>query len=84
LGLELVAFDYGVTAAGELIIWEANPFPHIKFSSNKLAYRNAALHRTMHAILHLYLTTAGLTVPSQIEDALIYTSAFRKHRRRAA
>lgn len=70
LGLEMVAFDYGVTAAGELIIWEANPFLHIKFSTRGLAYRNAALDRTMHAILRLYLITAGLSVPQQLEDSL--------------
>lgn len=83
LGLEIVAFDYGVTSAGQLIIWEANPFPHIKFSKKGLVYRNAALHRTMQAIMHLYLTTAGLRVPSQITDGLAYTRAARGNRRAA-
>ena len=75
LGLEMIAFDYGLTQSGELILWEANPFPHIKFSKRLLAYRNAALHRTLLAILHLYLTTAGLPVPSEIEDGLAYAAA---------
>jgi hypothetical protein len=73
LGLEIVAFDYGLTRDGRLIIWEANPFPHIKFSRRGLKYRNAALHRTMLAIFRLYLSTAGLAVPQQIEDGLAYS-----------
>lgn len=72
LGLDIVAFDYGLTPDGQLIIWEANPFPHIKFSRRGLVYRNDALHRTMLAIFRLYLTTAGLAVPPQVEDGLKY------------
>jgi len=72
LGLEMVAFDYGLTQEGELILWEANPFPHIKISKRGLAYRNAALHRTLLGLLHLYLTTAGLPVPGEIADGLPY------------
>jgi hypothetical protein len=72
LGLVIVAFDYGLTPDGRLIICEANPFPHIKFSQRGLVYRNDALHRTMLAIFRLYLTVAGLAVPQQIEDGLVY------------
>ena len=32
LGLDLVAFDYGYTPDGRLIVWEANPFPHFVFA----------------------------------------------------
>jgi hypothetical protein len=77
LGLELVAFDYGLMGDGQLIIWEANPFPHIKFSRRGLSYRNAALHRTLLGILHLYLTMARLPVPQEIEDGLRYLESRR-------
>jgi hypothetical protein len=84
LGLEIVAFDYGLTRDGRLIIWEANPFPHIKFSRRGLTYRNSALHRTMLAIFRLYLSTAGLAVPRQIEDGLAYSESADNRISRAA
>ena len=84
LGLDIVAFDYGVTQEGRLIIWEANPFPHIKFSQRGLKYRNAALHRTMLAIFRLYLAEAGLAVPQEVEDGLVYPETGHQPLRRAA
>lgn len=72
LGLDLVAFDYGHTPDGQLVIWEANPFPHLHFSRRKLAYRNAAMHRTMLAIFRLYLHAAGLPIPEPVEAGLEY------------
>jgi hypothetical protein len=72
LGLEVVAFDYGRTSDGRIVIWEANPFPHIQFSKRALAYRNAALHRTMLALLRLYLHTAGLPIPDEVKRGLEY------------
>ena len=70
LGLEYVAFDYGYTPDGKLIVWEANPFPHLAFSTKALTYRNPAIHRTMMGILHLYLTTARIPLPAELIDAL--------------
>lgn len=62
LGLDFVAFDYGYTPAGELIVWEANPYPYIRWPRPKgqSEYRSAALHRTLAAMLLLYLERAGL------------------------
>jgi hypothetical protein len=70
LGLDLVAFDYGHTADGRMIVWEANPFPTIVFGTHRLIYRNPAIHRTLLAIVRLYLAAASLPIPAKIDDAL--------------
>ncbi len=59
LGLDLVAFDYGYTPDGRMIVWEANPFPTIVFGTRRLIYRNPAIHRTLLAIVRMYLAAAG-------------------------
>jgi hypothetical protein len=70
LGLDLVAFDYGYTPSGEMIVWEANPFPTIVFGTRRLVYRNPAIHRTLAAIVRMYLAAAELPIPAAIDDAL--------------
>jgi hypothetical protein len=70
LGLDLVAFDYGYTPDGRMIVWEANPFPTIVFGTRRLIYRNSAIHRTLLAIVRLYLVAAGLAVPAIVDDGL--------------
>jgi hypothetical protein len=70
LGLDLVAFDYGYTPDGRMIVWEANPFPTIVFGTRRLIYRNPAIHRTLLAIVRLYLVAAGVAVPAIVDDGL--------------
>jgi hypothetical protein len=70
LGLDLVAFDYGYTPDGQMIVWEANPFPHFVFATKRLVYKNPAMHRTLMAIVRLYFSTAGLPIPAEIEAGL--------------
>jgi len=70
LQLDLAAFDYGYSRDGRMIVWEANPFPTFKFASQRLTYRNPAMHRTMAAIVRMYLMRANLPVPAALEDAL--------------
>jgi hypothetical protein len=70
LGLDLVAFDYGYTPEGRMIVWEANPFPTIVFGTRRLIYRNPAIHRTILAIVRLYLVAAGIAVPVIVDDGL--------------
>jgi hypothetical protein len=70
LSLDLVAFDYGYTPEGRMIVWEANPFPTIVFGTRRLIYRNPAIHRTLLAIVHMYLVAAGIAVPAIIDDGL--------------
>jgi hypothetical protein len=75
LGLDFVAFDYGYDRDGAVVVWEANPFPLIQFSRDKLKYRNAAIHRTMLAILRMYLQYASLPVPERLEQLLAYETS---------
>lgn len=70
LGLDVVAFDYGYTPDGRMVVWEANPFPTIVFGTRRLIYRNPAIHRTLLAIVRLYLVSAGIAVPAIIDDGL--------------
>lgn len=70
LGLELVAFDYGLDASGQPVVWEANPFPHIVISTGPLTYRNDASHRSVAAIMAMYLERAGLAVPEAVGEWL--------------
>jgi hypothetical protein len=70
LGLDLVAFDYGYTPDGQIVVWEANAFPHFLFATRKLKYKNPAMHRTLLALVHLYFSASGQTVPAEIEDGL--------------
>jgi hypothetical protein len=70
LGLHLVAFDYGYRPDGQMIVWEANPFPHFVFATKRLVYKNPAMHRTLMAIVRLYFSTAGMPIPAEIEAGL--------------
>jgi hypothetical protein len=70
LNLDLAAFDYGYTPDGQLVVWEANPFPHCSFATRRLQYKNPAMHRTLLAIVQMYFEAADLRVPSEVEDGL--------------
>ena len=74
LGLDMVAFDYCHLRDGTPVVWEANPFPFIQFSTGSLKYRNLALHRTVAAVLHLYLRSMGLPIPERL-DAFVHYRA---------
>jgi glutathione synthase/RimK-type ligase-like ATP-grasp enzyme len=65
LGLDLVAFDYGHDRDGNLVVWEANPYPQIAFGadSEALRYRSMAVHRCFAAMACLYLARARLEIP---------------------
>jgi hypothetical protein len=71
LGLDFVAFDYSYDTQGQLIVWEANPFPHIHFPGSRRAYRRTATIRTLAAMVSLYFRQAQLAVPMGIEDLLV-------------
>jgi hypothetical protein len=66
LGLDFLAFDYGYKA-GALVVWEVNTLPGIQARA-ELAYRDAAIERTMKAMLRMYLERAGLPVPANMVD----------------
>jgi hypothetical protein len=75
LGLDLVAFDYGFDRHGEPIIWEANPFPYFHIPKNRLSYLAPAMHRTLAAVIHLYLERAGLDIPAELQEILFTSEA---------
>ncbi len=66
LDVEYVAFDYGVLPSGEPVIWEANQYAFIHFSTSILTYRNFAMDRTIAAIVLYYLTLAGIEPPAKL------------------
>ncbi len=70
LGLDFVAFDYGLDTDGRPVVWEANPFPYLQFSRTTLVYRNDAMHRTIAVMVALYLERAGIAVPPPLLDYL--------------
>jgi hypothetical protein len=70
LGLDLVAFDYGYAPDGRMVVWEANPFPTIVLGTRRLVYRNPAIHRTLLAIVRMYLSAAGMPIPAAVDDGL--------------
>jgi hypothetical protein len=72
LGLDMVAFDYGRLPDGSPVVWEANPFPFIQFSTGSLKYRNNALHRSIAAVFRLYLHTLGIPIPQRLEEFISY------------
>jgi hypothetical protein len=75
LGLDFLAFDYSYDYDGRIVVWEANPYPYIGFSTRKLVYRNVALHRTVAAMLAMYLTHANLPVPDVLRARFSYDRA---------
>ena len=69
LGLDIAAFDYGRLPDGGTVVWEANPYPFIRFGrpDPELRFRDLAVHRCYGAMARLHLTRAGLPVPPAIE-----------------
>lgn len=68
LELQWLAFDYGCDPiSGEVIVWEANPYPNIDSAKGDREYRRFIVDRIVAAMIRLYLKTAGLEVPRKIE-----------------
>lgn len=74
LGLDFVAFDYSYDRAGNLVVWEANPYPHIQFGSIHRQYRWPAVARLLAAMTWLYLSRAGLIAPAELDEQLQFDS----------
>lgn len=70
LGLDFAAFDYGYAPDGAAVVWEVNPFPRIQFGRSTTAYRNHAVHRSVAAMLKMYLDLAGAAASPKLEAAL--------------
>jgi hypothetical protein len=72
LGLDFVAFDYAYDPQGDLVVWEANPFPCIRFPKHPHHRRYLApiVERAYASMLHLHLTHAGLPIPGRLTSLL--------------
>jgi hypothetical protein len=70
LGLDLVAFDYSYDHEGQLVVWEANPFPHIQFGTPHRQYRWPAVARALAGMTRLYFSRAGLAIPAELDELL--------------
>ena len=71
MGLDWVAFDYGYDPEGRLVVWEANPYPSLRYPQGEvLCYSAPFVHRSYAAMAKMYLTRAGLPVPSRLEKLL--------------
>lgn len=67
LGLDVVAFDYSYTPAGELVVWEINVLPGLALERHaEREYINYGVRRGMAAVVQLYLEKAGLEVPDSV------------------
>ncbi|MBG9386535.1 hypothetical protein [Caenimonas aquaedulcis] len=79
LGLDFAAFDYGLDADGAPVVWEANPFPLVRFSRADLTYRNEAIHRTMAIMVAMYFERASLPLPPALAGYLAGDPAILPH-----
>jgi hypothetical protein len=71
LGLDVVAFDYSYTPAGELVVWEINVLPEMGLNPRpELQYINCTLRRAMASIIELYLTRAGIEAPDSVSEII--------------
>jgi len=70
LGLDFVAFDYGIDVTGRTVVWEANPFPFLHFVGGRRRYRMAATERVLAAMARLYLSRSGMDVPADLDTIL--------------
>jgi hypothetical protein len=70
LELDFVAFDYSYDERGDLIVWEANPYPYIHLPRKNLN-RRAAYERVIAAMVKLYLNKAGLPEDPEINKILL-------------
>jgi hypothetical protein len=70
LGLDFVAFDYSYLPDGEIVVWEANPYPMLHLLTGRRAYRAAPTKRVFAAMTALYLERAGLPISDGIRESL--------------
>lgn len=74
LELEFLGIDYSIDREGRVVIWEANPFPHLHFSKAVLMYRNFAMERTIAAIVRESLLLAGVEPSRKLERQASFES----------
>ncbi|MEO8362549.1 MAG: hypothetical protein ABI672_21155 [Vicinamibacteria bacterium] len=72
LQLDMAAFDYSYDRDGNVVVWEVNSFPHIQFAVSTTTHRNRSLHRSIAAMVAMYLKSAGMEIPSKLMNWVGY------------
>ena len=70
LGLDFVAFDYSYDQQGRMVVWEANPYPHLRFPHDRRRHARIGIRRSFAAMVKLYFERAGLRTPEAMEACL--------------
>jgi hypothetical protein len=71
LGLELIAFDYSYDTQGQLVVWEANPFPCLSYpAAPGMGYTWPYVERSFAALVAMYLTAAGEELTPRVQALL--------------
>jgi len=66
LGFDIVAFDYGLDRDGALVVWEANPVPHLPYSENsRFPYKRPMADRVFRTLLVFHFERAGISFPER-------------------
>ena len=68
LELDFVAFDYAYDHCGEMVVWEANPFPVLHLA--RQPHRRKAYVRVLSAMAQMYLKRAGLPSSDEIDQTI--------------
>ncbi len=71
LKLDLVAIDYSYTSDGQLVVWEANPYPNLSHPTGVgTEYTTSYVERSFAAIAAMYLTAGQLELHPRIVELL--------------
>jgi len=71
LEFDLAAFDYSYDRSGRLVIWEANPFPDMKFVKRKsMDFRAEFDERSVAVVIAMLCEMSGLDLPNELSDRL--------------
>ena len=71
LHLDLVAFDYSYDPQGQLVIWEANPYPGLHYASGPdVEYTRPFVERSFAAVTAMHLAAGRLEIPTRIARML--------------
>jgi hypothetical protein len=71
LQLDVVAFDYSYAADGQLVVWEANPYPNLSTPTGTgTEYTAPYVARSYAAIAAMYLTAGQLELHPRLVELL--------------
>jgi hypothetical protein len=72
LGFDVAMIDYSYDRAGQLVVWEAKPYPDLSCPNNpEQAQTHPYVRRSFAALTRFYLERAGLAVPARLQELLV-------------